>query len=163
MRRKSSRSSRRDPSTPAYALFGTIALQRAYCPWCEHTALVIDGKIACCGKPFIIDPLRSERESLSPLERQRVPKAKRDAILLEQGGRCIYCGLPFGCTIYRDDRTVVLRLNWEHIVPWSYDGNKDVVAACHVCNGIKHDLFFRTIEEATVHIRDRRAQLGYVP
>jgi hypothetical protein len=41
---------------PIKAEFGRIAMLRTYCPKCKSMALVIKGKMACCG----VDPMPIE-------------------------------------------------------------------------------------------------------
>jgi 5-methylcytosine-specific restriction endonuclease McrA len=50
----------------------------------------------------------------------------------------------------------ILKVNWDHVVPFSYSQNNyayNFVAACQICNGIKGSQMFKTLEEARIHIR----------
>lgn len=58
----------------------------------------------------------------------------------------------------------MLRLNWDHFVPFAYgrtNASANWVAACHVCNGIKSCRVFDTVLEAQEYIRERWAAKGY--
>lgn len=162
--RKSIRSRRVKRSTkPGLAIFGTLAIPRMMCPRCGYMALVVKNKMACCDLPVTVDPVETVRESLPPIERRHVSQEERDRIVAEQGGLCIYCGLWFGSTTIRHRREYVLHVTMDHLVPFCYDGNDNILAACQICNGIKNDRYFRTLDEARVYIQLRRDELGYEP
>ena len=96
--------------------------------------------------------------------RRRPGKLARDRILEAQGNRCFYCRLPFGGVIYRRSRPVTLRLEWDHVLPFSYSLDNrpaNFVAACHVCNGIKGALYFDTPAKAAAYIDEHRIFKGY--
>lgn len=96
---------------------------------------------------------------------RRTPSAtKRNEILEQQAGRCLYCDLRIGSIIRRFGSPVSLRLNWDHFVPYAYgqtNAESNWVAACHVCNGIKGCRMFDTVTDAQAYIRGRRAAKGY--
>lgn len=161
---KSKRSPRtRRSNRPTLVIYGTLAIPRMYCPACEHTALVIKGKMACCDRRVEADPQETHRESLPSWVRDKLTQEERDRVVADQGGLCIYCGLWFGSTVTRRGKESVLQVHMDHLVPFCWDGNNNVLAACQVCNGIKHDLIFRTLEEARAMIQIRRDELGYEP
>lgn len=88
----------------------------------------------------------------------------REHILIEQRGACFWCLLPLDSTIWQGQRSIDYELEWDHAVPFAYlqaspAGNW--VASCQICNAVKSDLRFRSVEEARRHIKDRRAELGY--
>jgi len=97
--------------------------------------------------------------------RKRKPNAAiRQRILERQGNACLYCDLPIGAHVPRRGKLITLRLNWDHFIPHAYaasNGHDNWVAACHVCNGIKHSKIFNTVIEAQLFIRPRWQELGY--
>lgn len=85
------------------------------------------------------------------------------AILIDQGGRCLYCDLPLNGYVSRGDERIPLRLEWDHWVPRSGGGKgKDNwVASCHICNNIKNARLFGSISECQAYILKRRKAKGY--
>lgn len=99
--------------------------------------------------------------------RPRLGKATRQAILTEQRHRCFYCGIEFGDVVRRRARVMVLRPQFDHVMPFAFSQRNDAaqvfVAACQVCNGIKGDLTFLSIEDACEYVRRERFKRGYRP
>ena len=94
--------------------------------------------------------------------RKRPATQTQDEILDEQDHRCLYCGLPFGTVVVRRGIPSLLSVEWDHYVPYSYQyGNRGLVAACDVCNAIKHATQFESLEEARAAIKLRWKKLGY--
>jgi 5-methylcytosine-specific restriction endonuclease McrA len=118
------------------------------------------------GSPRVSDgPLRTHGYAITASNRRRLPTGPTRAKVMDaQGGRCLYCECLFGATIRRGRRTVCLRLNWDHFVPYSYcrsNAESNWVAACHVCNGIKGPRLFNTVAEARKYILRCWADKGY--
>jgi hypothetical protein len=85
-------------------------------------------------------------------------------LLTEWENRCAYCRLPFGVFVWPrrmgrfDPRGyyhptsyagIALRLEWDHFVPFTYSAanpETGFLPTCHLCNGLKADSMFRTIE-----------------
>lgn len=146
------------------ALYGNVALQRGYCSSCETYAIVRDGLLQCCGAPFDSKPKKFERMSLPEAARKRPSKNAQSEILRNQNNCCFYCGVRFGSIRIRNGNPVIIKINWDHQLPFAYSQNNNAsnfVAACHVCNGIKSDLIFQTVEESQIYLRDKRSQKGY--
>lgn len=149
------------------ALYGRIAIRREYCRDCHCHGFVLDGRIQCCGK--IIDetniPERYKRLS-QPEQARRLPKmSERKAQLEIQDNKCFYCFRTFGTFVFRNSRAIRVNLCWDHALPFALTQNNDAtnfVASCQVCNGIKTSLVFRTVEEARIHIQQRRSDKGYL-
>lgn len=141
------------------AVYGNVGLIRATCPECAHPAIVIDGELQCCGVQLKDSPTCWKRVVEPEFERKQPSLDEQRACLWRQDGRCIYCTLPFGSYVFRRSRHVKLQVRWDHFVPFSYSAdNSDAnfVAACQICNGIKSDKLFNTLEEAQAHIAARR-------
>jgi 5-methylcytosine-specific restriction endonuclease McrA len=86
------------------------------------------------------------------------------AILAQQKGRCLYCNHKIGAVIMRRRNPVVLRVNWDHFIPYAYGNTNQAanwVAACHVCNAIKSCRMFDTVADAQRFILARWAEKGY--
>jgi hypothetical protein len=148
------------------AIYGRVQLQRGYCTTCQRIALITDNVFQCCGsqanQPSKI--IQYKRMSISPQFRRSPCKKRRDEILERQENRCLYCDRLFGSFVFRYDRLIRLRLHWDHLVPWAYDQNNEHVnfgAACHICNGIKSNLMFRSVEDAKIYIAEKWKSKGY--
>lgn len=90
--------------------------------------------------------------------------AAKKRIRAAQLGRCLYCELPIGVRVKRDGRAVALTAHWDHFIPFSYlaqNPEANWVLSCQVCNGIKSDRMFRTVEEAREVIVRQREIKGY--
>lgn len=150
--------------TPTVALYGNVSLPRGYCKSCEGTSIIKDGKFLCCGEPTNITPKTFER-IIIPCQGRKTPTvAEKRFILEEQEHRCFYCGVEFDSIRYRNGLPVTIKINWDHQMPFVYSQNNktsNFVAACHVCNGIKSSRLFQTVEDAQVHLADRRKSKGY--
>jgi 5-methylcytosine-specific restriction endonuclease McrA len=99
-----------------------------------------------------------KRESLPEHRRLKPSLAICDRILENQDHRCFYCARRFGSRVRSGRRTVSLKLNWDHLVPFSYAQNnqtENFVAACHRCNAWKGSLVFQTLEDAQVYLLNK--------
>lgn len=76
-----------------------------------------------------------------------------DIILKRQDNKCLYCGTPF---IYEAP-------HFDHFIPLSFlrrSSLENFVAACQLCNNIKSDKVFDSLEDVRKHIRVRRIGRG---
>jgi hypothetical protein len=149
---------------PHNAVYGDIVIPRGYCLECESYAFIIDGKLKCCDAPAESNPTTFKRMCDVGGGRKRPRKKVQNKILEEQRYLCFYCWRRFGQTVYREGRSIRLKINWDHVNPWSYClSNKDsnFVAACHVCNGIKSNLMFKDLDDARTTITERWKDKGY--
>ena len=150
---------------PYVGLYGNIAIQKAYCHDCQCAAFIIDGRHACCGEVFDGNPTKYKREC-SPEPRKRKPSPKECAEVIDlQENRCIYCDMQFGGYALRDGRAIRLKVVFDHFVPYSYTQNNylyNFVASCHICNGIKNDKCFHSLDEAKIYINGRRSAKGII-
>ena len=146
------------------SLYGNIAIAKGFCKECGGTAFIRHNRFVCCGAPATEEPTKTVRECEPEQRRHLPPKRERDRLLAEQGHRCFYCDMPFNITRHRNGKPVGLKINWDHKLPWSATQNNssaNFVAACHVCNGIKSNLHFQTVDEARIALADKRREKGY--
>lgn len=146
------------------ALYGNIALERGYCKDCGTTAFIKNGVLACCGTEINKTPDKFYRVSGSPQHRKLPPVKDRQRKLEEQENKCFYCDVEFDSIRWRKGRAIRIRIHWDHKLPYAYSQNnhsENFVAACHVCNAIKSDKVFQTVEEAQIYLLDRRKAKGY--
>jgi 5-methylcytosine-specific restriction endonuclease McrA len=146
------------------SLYGNVALVRGRCPDCRNVAIIRDGKFLCCDRVVNPKPTSVKRE-VEPEQRRRRPGvAEREEILASQDYRCIYCEKAFGSMIYRNDKPLILKVHWDHDIPYAYSQNNhawNFVAACQVCNLLKSDFIFRDLEDAQLFLRMKRQEKGY--
>ena len=141
------------------AVFGNVKVPRLFCPRCQALALVVAGHFQCCGDPTVKRPRKWKRESEASTYRKRPPPVAREAQLIAQDHRCLYCDGRFGSEVLYCRRLVVLEVHWDHVMPFSFSRDNSTVnfvAACQICNRIKHDKCFQTLEEARAHVASQR-------
>lgn len=100
------------------------------------------------------------------VQRQAPKAATKKRIRASQFGRCLYCQLPIGARVRRSGRTIALTAHWDHFVPYSYlaeNPDANWVLSCQVCNSIKSDRIFQTVDEARTVILRTREVKGYEP
>lgn len=151
-------------SHPVMALYGNVAIERGICPNCRGTSFIKNGSTVCCDVPINNEPKKFHREIESPQHRKTPPKIEKDRILEEQEYRCFYCSVLLESTRFRNGKPLMIRVNWDHQLPYAFSQNNTIsnfVAACHVCNGIKSDRLFRTVDEAQLYLAQKRKQKGY--
>jgi len=79
---------------------------------------------------------------------RRKPSVKvQQEILLKQSHRCAYCERSFATEV---------KVCWDHFLPWVVFGNRGPwIASCFLCNSVKHDLYFESVEQAQLYIVPR--------
>lgn len=140
------------------ALYGNTAIKRAFCDLCQCFAFVIDGRIQCCGHEYEGEPDHFRRISEPEYKRQRPSETEQNAILNRQDHRCFYCEQLFYSTVVVKGRETVLKVEWDHLVPYVWQANNktiNFVAACRFCNRWKGSLLFATLEEAQAYVYHR--------
>ncbi len=151
-------------SKPFIALYGNIPIQRGYCKECRTFSFIKNGVFVYCGHPVNQEPNKFHRESEPPQGRKTPPKAEKEKILREQGFRCFYCDVLLNSIRYRNGKALHILINWDHQLPFVFSQNNacsNFVAACNICNGLKSNRVFRTIEEAQIYLANKRRQKGY--
>lgn len=149
------------------AEFGRVALLRATCPRCQASALVIQGEMACCGaKPSLDGEYIKKKESEGRHRRDDLGRAEKRALIIDQEGKCFYCGNPFGTPVYKPeyDKVIVPEIHFDHFVCWDYSRDTSIgnmVASCSICNLIKSNKIFANVEDARAFVRHRIVQKGY--
>lgn len=146
------------------AFYGSVKIEKAWCRDCDGYAFVIDELLVCCGVRVSGLPTYTKRESEPDVRRANLPASVKREKLKQQGYRCFYCDRAFGSIVHRRGKSVRLRVHYDHIVPHAYSYNNDsgnFVAACHVCNGLKQDFMFSTIEEAQLFLFSKWREKGY--
>jgi hypothetical protein len=74
---------------PVLALYGNVAIEKAYCTDCDGVSFIRNGKFVCCDNPVLVQPQKFHRETEAPQHRKTPPKAEKDRILEEQEHRCL--------------------------------------------------------------------------
>jgi len=138
-------------------------LERQICPKCGEWCLIKQGKTACCDEiAETTAKRRAQRMSGGSGVRHIPTKDERNRILWKQKQSCFYCGRYFGSAVFRNGHIILLRLEWDHFVPFSFTlARQNFVAACHICNRIKASMVFETPEEARQYVSKTREAKGY--
>jgi len=150
---------------PHTAIYGSIKMERTYCHSCKGYAFVIDGKLLCCNKP-ILENLGPKNKIMSGAthKRKKPSMDQKNAILRLQGNRCLYCNKQYGTPYIHDKKLRFTYICYDHFTPFSYtQHSKDTefVGSCNVCNSIKNNKIFATIEDAVRYIDYKRRKKGY--
>lgn len=153
-------------------IYGNAAIVKEWCQKCKRMAFVLEGVMACCDRAAttLEIPECQRREMVAEQRRLTPSKRHRETQMELQKERCFYCDLKFGDYVTRrtvmKTRLICLRVHWDHRTPYSYSQNNksdNFVAACHVCNLIKHAKCFETVEEARAYVQKKRKAKGCVP
>jgi hypothetical protein len=91
----------------------------------------------------------------------QVAKAKVRRLVEAQQNHCFYCGLAFGTPVAYDywPEGIRLRAVSDHVVPQSRapsQGDRNLVAACQVCNQWKGKLLWRSLEAIRASIAEHQ-------
>ena len=145
------------------ALYGNVAILREFCSACNRMALVVEGRLLCCDREASQEETKDIKRMIeSEQKRRRLLVREKRIVLKEQADRCLYCSGRFGSVVRHNGKPSVLRVCWDHLVPYSYNqdnGHHNFVASCQLCNSIKGSLMFQSVHDARVHIvavRDAR-------
>jgi len=149
-----------DKDTAGYlGAYGGIILPKAWCAACECFSFVKRGLVLCCDSRIEGKPERWKRESLASGLRQLPSKEYQTAQLVRQADRCFYCFMHFGSWVLWRNKDQRLIIHWDHYVPFAYlqtNPTEDFVAACQICNAVKHAKLFQTVQEARQYVSLQR-------
>ena len=153
-----------------YALIGNVALFQTTCPVCNEKAIVLDGETQCCNYPIKDTPERYKVVSCARMKRRTPAQKERLEAIERQNGKCPYCEFPFSAIMIRRKgerkKVVIPNVVMDHFVPYSYSYNNqkvNFVAACSICNGIKSNKIFHSLERAKEYVQKKRDEKGYEP
>lgn len=152
------------PKKQYNAIYGNTRLDKGFCKDCQSNAFVQEGKLLCCDALFELETRPIFRESEPVQKRVFLSQTDRNALLARQDWNCFYCGRGFGALVFRKGKEIRLRVEYDHLVPHSYsfNGSKfNFVAACHVCNKMKSNLMFNSVEEVQVYLHTKWKDKGY--
>lgn len=129
-------------------------------------AFVRGGAYACCDEPIKqVEDEATHRISECNAKRIRIKESVRKEIISSQDGRCLYCLYKLGIVIENEKtfKKIRLKIHIDHFIPWSHlqTNNGEMIASCQICNGIKSNLMFDSIDSARVDIRNKREQRGW--
>jgi hypothetical protein len=141
------------------AMYGRVGILRDFCQKCGYTALVLDGRMACCDTPIRMNQaITSLKREAVTFDVRRLNKYQREFILDNQGNRCFYCNKLFGSNCYHNGKLIKLAKQFDHIIPMAYQSDSslpNIVAACRQCNAWKSSKIFSSIEEARAFLSEK--------
>lgn len=137
-------------------IYGHVVLESEWCPDCQQQAFIIAGVRTCCRHPATkrdYDGLKIEVDLVGK-KRKRLSAFRKKCILDEQNNRCFYCEDEFNTWRTWEGKPRLVKLQWDHVVPFSYDGNsEEFVASCQECNQIKYAHHFADREAAKTYLK----------
>lgn len=145
-----------------WAIYGGVKMLRIYCSKCKGITLVTKGIKLCCDSPIEEKSQIIKVMTTSGIMRRRPNKKIQTQILKLQDNKCLYCKMEFNTPYLKNGKVLFTKIHFDHLVPYSYSQtNKCVfVAACNICNGIKYNKMFNTIEEVSNYVRYNREKKG---
>ena len=145
-----------------WAIYGSIKMLRVYCLKCKGMTLVRDGMKLCCDRPIEEKPTTKIRRMIEGGQRKRPTKEVQNKILELQNNRCLYCGELFGTPYMRNNKILYTKLHFDHLIPYSYslENKYNFVGTCNICNGIKSNKMFDTVEEVYHYVIYTRKKKG---
>lgn len=145
--------------------FGAVKIPTAYCNRCKQNSFVIDNMLQCCnGKLDNITYQSFKRISTDINKRKPVSESLKNLILEEQEYCCFYCLVPFSFQVQKNNKIIKRKIEFDHLVPFSYLNNnnkENLVASCNICNHLKSSMCFQTTEEARIYLQQERESKGY--
>lgn len=88
-----------------------------------------------------------------------------DQKILEQNSLCIYCENEFASPVLVGGAVQFLKAVPDHFIPRAMRQNnspENIVAACHICNGIKSDHIFDSIAETKTWLQSEWVRRGHL-
>lgn len=145
--------------------YGSVSIPTAFCKGCNQDSFIIDNKYTCCGKNVVIELKYKKYKRVSESDKiRRIPEGLKKDILQDQEYSCFYCLVPFSFEVRRKGKLVTRKIEFDHLVPFSYQNNnnrENLVASCDVCNRLKSSMCFQTTDEARVYLQSERESKGY--
>lgn len=147
---------------------GDVVLYQHWCPDCKDFTLTGTKEFICeCGYNPQDDKIK-KIEIICSTQRGRLGRKEKQIILDNQHGRCYWCNREFGTHIFKKDKHMTLRVNYDHIIPYAYlQGNpkENWCAACNICNSYKHSIMFNTEKQIRNYVLDKwetALRTGYI-
>jgi 5-methylcytosine-specific restriction endonuclease McrA len=148
--------------------YGKVVMPRAKCSECHAMSFVEDGMSVCCGADVDTDVVGSKKQMTQGRpHRRHLPGRIKQTILEAQEGKCFYCQCDLSSTWYISPRMKTprrVRTEFDHLLPFAFCNDQNTsnfVAACNVCNRIKYDRVFDSVEKLVSYIEFKRGRLGY--
>ena len=140
------------------AIYGKASFIKAYCEDCETEAFIINGCYACCDSKYIKDNIdRTIYVTQKSNKRKAITTKERRGLIEQQNNRCFYCDCDLGGYYIRNNTLRKIKAHIDHVHPFSAVGNAtEFVAACNVCNQIKSNKVFSSMDELIDHIKNRK-------
>ena len=145
--------------------YGSESIPTAYCKKCKQNSFIINNKYTCCNAPADNPTYHGyKRISTDDGRRRLIPESLKKLILEDQEYCCYYCLVPFSFEVERHGKLIKRKIEFDHLVPFSYLNNNDkenLVASCDICNKLKYSMCFQTTDEARIYLQEKRESKGY--
>jgi hypothetical protein len=153
------------PHTGHIAIYGSVKVKRIRCVSCDcWTIVASDGKKICCDMP-VEEEITHYKSMISSDNPRKQPSKKKKAELLEEfNNSCCYCDKRFGSTVSYNGKERIVRVAWDHVIPYSYslsNENSNFLPSCNFCNSWKSNLMFETIDDVRVYVNNKWENEGF--
>lgn len=135
------------------SFYGENSLLKKYCHSCKQYSFIEDDEFICCGKPITKKKtkiiIKQEVSFTKKNYRKRIPEKIKKEFFKSGKAECTYCG----CDLTLEN------IQFDHFIPFCFNKSnfhKNRVPICGLCNRIKSDNIFNTIEEAKNYIAKRK-------
>lgn len=140
------------------ALYGNTVINRTYCEQCQQWSIVIGRRKVCCNEIEREVPTCTKRLSEPEERRVALPAYTKEKLLMLYDYSCAYCCKSYGAIVLYKNEPTMVTLSWDHAVPFSfsYDNRPtNYLPACQICNAVKGNKMFNTIEEVQEYVQAR--------
>lgn len=141
------------------AIYGLTRIPKATCLACNTISFIENGRYKCCDSIFL-GTIQGYKYEIESKHKRKLPsKEEQETLLAQFNNTCLYCSGIIGSYCKYNNRLIMLRLAWDHFIPYSYlqdNPNNNWVLSCHICNGIKSNKIFKTLNEAKDYINEKR-------
>lgn len=147
------------------ATYGKVQLQRKYCPECKEISFVVGNVFQCCDMNIKDVPIKYEKMIDNRGVRTSLSRSKQKEIKEKQFNKCIYCGVYFGTPYLYKNKIRRTKINYDHLLPFSFlqdNPDDNWVDSCNICNGIKSNIIFDSMQDVIHHIMCRIKKKGYI-
>lgn len=145
--------------TKHIAVYGTVKVKRIRCQRCKcWTIIAKDGLKLCCNEKSE-EEVTSFRGMIEAYQKRKPMPRKAKLRMLEKFNHsCCYCERVFGTYVNIKNKVKLIRVNWDHKIPFSYSYNnqeENYLPACSFCNAWKGNKIFQSMEGVKIYVAEK--------
>jgi len=142
-------------------IVGKVILFRMECPQCGEMNLSGEKIFCCpCGYKYELDKNSSTR-ILCKSRRKKPSRKIQLRLIVRQQNKCFWCGRIFGIWYSKGRLFSQLKIHFDHMIAYNYlqsNPDENWVASCNICNFIKSDKIFESIEDGKLYLQSKWAK-----